>query len=43
MVSYKNPSPALPILLADSTKPFSSIADFGTLKRELLINTKKRP
>ncbi|HIJ59579.1 MAG TPA: hypothetical protein HPP56_03055, partial [Nitrospirae bacterium] len=42
-VSYKNPSPALPILLAVFTKPFSSIADFGTLKWELLINTKKRP
>jgi len=29
MVSYKNPSPALPILLADFIKLFSSIADFG--------------
>ena len=28
-VSYKNPSPALPILLADFTKLFSSIAIFG--------------
>ncbi|HIJ59336.1 MAG TPA: hypothetical protein HPP56_01785 [Nitrospirae bacterium] len=27
-VSYKNPSPALPILLADFTKLFTSIADF---------------
>ncbi|HIJ60660.1 MAG TPA: hypothetical protein HPP56_08625 [Nitrospirae bacterium] len=30
-VSYKNPSPALPILLADFIKLFSSIADFGSL------------
>jgi len=29
-VSYKNPSPALTILLADFTKLFSSIADFGS-------------
>ncbi|HIJ61012.1 MAG TPA: hypothetical protein HPP56_10455 [Nitrospirae bacterium] len=28
-VSYKNPSPALTILLAAFIKPFSSIADFG--------------
>jgi len=28
-VSYKNPSPALPILLADFIKLFSSIAYFG--------------
>ena len=28
-VSYKNPSPALTILLADFTKLLSSIADFG--------------
>jgi len=28
-LSYKNPPPSLPILLADFTKPFSSIADFG--------------
>ena len=28
-VSYKNSTPALPILLADFTKLFSSIADFG--------------
>ena len=28
-VSYKNPSPALPILLADFIRLFSSIADFG--------------
>jgi len=28
-VSYKNSTPALPILLADFIKLFSSIADFG--------------
>ncbi|HIJ60342.1 MAG TPA: hypothetical protein HPP56_07015 [Nitrospirae bacterium] len=28
-LSYKNPSPALPILLADFIKLFSSIVDFG--------------
>ncbi|HIJ60938.1 MAG TPA: hypothetical protein HPP56_10080 [Nitrospirae bacterium] len=28
-LSYKNSTPALPILLADFTKLFSSIADFG--------------
>jgi len=28
-VSYKNSTPALPILPADFTKLFSSIADFG--------------
>ena len=28
-VSYKNPSTALPILLADFIKLFSAIADFG--------------
>ncbi|HIJ60503.1 MAG TPA: hypothetical protein HPP56_07820 [Nitrospirae bacterium] len=28
-VSYKNSTPALPILLADFSKLFSSIADFG--------------
>ncbi|HIJ59368.1 MAG TPA: hypothetical protein HPP56_01945 [Nitrospirae bacterium] len=32
-VSYKNPSPALPILLADFTKLFSSIADFGSIPK----------
>ena len=31
-MSYKNPSPALPILLADFIKLFSSIADFGRQK-----------
>gem|GEM_PF-7121211 len=30
-VSYKNPSPALTILLADFIKLFSSIADFGAI------------
>ncbi|HIJ59723.1 MAG TPA: hypothetical protein HPP56_03800 [Nitrospirae bacterium] len=31
-MSYKNPSPALPILPADfTTKLFSSIADFGRI------------
>ncbi|HIJ59966.1 MAG TPA: hypothetical protein HPP56_05060 [Nitrospirae bacterium] len=29
-VSYKNPSTALPILLADFAKLFSSITDFGS-------------
>ncbi|HIJ59443.1 MAG TPA: hypothetical protein HPP56_02335 [Nitrospirae bacterium] len=29
-LSYKNPTPALPILLADLIKLFSSIADFGS-------------
>ncbi|HIJ60271.1 MAG TPA: hypothetical protein HPP56_06620 [Nitrospirae bacterium] len=33
-VSYKNSTPALPILLADFTKLFSSIADFGLSHKE---------
>ncbi|HIJ59715.1 MAG TPA: hypothetical protein HPP56_03760 [Nitrospirae bacterium] len=31
-VSYKNSTPALPILLADFTRLFSSIAIFGIIK-----------
>ncbi|HIJ59522.1 MAG TPA: hypothetical protein HPP56_02735 [Nitrospirae bacterium] len=31
MVSYKNSTPAFPILLADFTKLFSSIAIFGLI------------
>ncbi|HIJ60194.1 MAG TPA: hypothetical protein HPP56_06220 [Nitrospirae bacterium] len=33
-VSYKNSTPALPILLADFIKLFSSIADFGLTFKE---------
>jgi len=32
-VSYKNSTPALPILVADFIKLFNSIADFGGKKR----------
>jgi len=39
-VSYKNPSPALPILLADFIKLSSSIADFGIKKDKQKRNKK---
>ena|GEM_PF-3987940 len=40
-VSYKNSTPALPILLADFIKLFSFIADFGFYKKK--IGQKRRP
>ena|GEM_PF-1762454 len=36
-VSHKNPSPALPILLAAFIKLFSSIADFGFYPKILTL------